>query len=38
VVAILTEWEPDASGRQAAIAEISRAAYEHITLEEEIRV
>jgi beta-lactamase class A len=38
VVAILTEWETDASGRQAAIAEMSRAAYEHVTGEEAIRV
>jgi beta-lactamase class A len=37
VVAILTEWESDASGRQAAIAEISRAAYEHVAGEEAIR-
>lgn len=38
VVAILTEWDPDASGRQSAIAEISRAAYEHVTREEPLRV
>ena len=38
VVAILTEWEGEAAGRQSAIAEISRAAYEHVTREEGIRV
>ena len=38
VIVILTEWEPDASGRQEAIAEISRAVYQHVTREEELRV
>src|SRR6185503_12464492 len=31
VVAILTEWEPDASGRSATIAEVSHAVYELLT-------
>jgi beta-lactamase class A len=31
VLVILTEWQPDVSGRHAAIARISRAVYEHIT-------
>jgi beta-lactamase class A len=31
VLVILTEWQPDVTGRHAAIARISRAVYEHIT-------
>jgi len=31
VVAILTEWAPEASGRSATIADISRAIYELLT-------
>lgn len=31
VVVILTEWEPDANGRQETIARISRAVYEYMT-------
>ncbi|HUP87990.1 MAG TPA: serine hydrolase [Longimicrobiales bacterium] len=31
VVVILTEWEPSKSGRQDAIAKISRAVYEQVT-------
>ena len=31
VVAILTEWSPDAAGRSATIAEVSRAIYEVLT-------
>jgi len=31
VVVILTEWKPEVSGRKDAIAQISRAVYEHIT-------
>ena len=31
VVAILTEWKPDVSGRKDAIADISRIVYENIT-------
>jgi beta-lactamase class A len=30
VLAILTEWEPDADGRRGLIARISRAVYEHV--------
>ncbi|HSJ16228.1 MAG TPA: serine hydrolase [Longimicrobiales bacterium] len=36
VVVILTEWDADVTGRLGAIAEISRAAYEHVTREESI--
>lgn len=31
VVVILTEWDPDANGRQETIARISRAVYEYMT-------
>lgn len=31
VLAVLTEWSPDGSGRQAAIAKVSEAAYEFLT-------
>ena len=31
VVVILTEWAPEASGRQETIARISRAVYEYTT-------
>ena len=31
VIAILTEWDPDASGRSATIAEVSHAVYELLT-------
>lgn len=31
VVVILTEWEPDGTGRQALIADLSRAVFEHVT-------
>ena len=31
VLVILTEWQPEVSGRHATIARISRAVYEHIT-------
>jgi beta-lactamase class A len=31
VLVILTEWQPDVTGRHAAIARISRAVYEHMT-------
>lgn len=31
VVVILTEWQPDRSGRQTAIASLSRAVYQHVT-------
>ncbi len=31
VLVILTEWQPDVTGRHATIARISRAVYEHIT-------
>lgn len=31
VVVILTEWDPDATGRQATIARISRAVFQHVT-------
>lgn len=38
VVSILTEWEPETTARQDAIAAISRAVYEHVTREEGVRV
>ena len=31
VVVILTEWQPDRSGRQSAIASLSRVVYQHVT-------
>ena len=31
VIAVLTEWDPDASGRSATIAEVSHAVYELLT-------
>ncbi|MGH7443352.1 MAG: serine hydrolase [Longimicrobiales bacterium] len=33
VLAILTEWTPDADGRSRTIARISRAVYQHVTAE-----
>ena len=36
VLVILTEWEPDASGRSRTIAAISRAVYEHAIAEEAV--
>jgi len=33
VLAVLTEWEPDASGRSATIARISRSIYQHVSAE-----
>jgi beta-lactamase class A len=35
VIAVLTEWSPDAAGRAAAIAEVSHAVYEALTAPEE---
>jgi beta-lactamase class A len=37
VVVILTEWLPDRTGRQAVIANISRAIFEHVTAGDGIR-
>ncbi len=34
VLVILTEWDVDASGRSAAIAEVSRAVYESLAEKE----
>jgi len=34
VIAILTEWSPEASGRSATIAEVSHAVYERLTGED----
>jgi hypothetical protein len=31
VIAILTEWLPEVSGRKNMIAQISRAVFEHVT-------
>jgi beta-lactamase class A len=31
VVVILTEWQPDRSGRQSAIASLSRVVYQYVT-------
>ena len=31
VVVILTEWQPDRTGRQGVIAKLSRAVYQHVT-------
>lgn len=33
VLAVLTEWEPGASGRSATIARVSRSVYEHLSSE-----
>jgi beta-lactamase class A len=33
VIAILTEWAPDASGRKQTIADVSHAVYETLTKE-----
>ena len=35
VIAVLTEWSPDAAGRAAAIAEVSQAVYDALTAPEE---
>jgi len=35
VIAVLTEWSPDAAGRAAAIAEVSQAVYDALTSPEE---
>jgi beta-lactamase class A len=35
VIAVLTEWSPDAAGRAAAIAEVSHAVYDALTAPEE---
>ena len=35
VIAVLTEWSPDASGRSAAIADVSHAVYDVFTAPEE---
>jgi len=37
VIAVLTEWSPDAAGRAAAIAEVSQAVYDALTVPEERR-
>lgn len=34
VVAILTEWQPDASGRRETIAQLSRAVFDYLTASE----
>jgi hypothetical protein len=31
VIAILTQWKPDVSGRSGTIARVSRTVYEHLT-------